>query len=115
MSHMNLVYDLSHWEFRRKLRFFLVSSSQHDKYNNFVKDRIATQSTKSKEKVRPSRHVFYVSLFQFSFFLLFFSHRKECRGTFLTFWLLQAAVTVLKLRETTKKMITKFTLAPLFC
>lgn len=27
----------------------------------------------------------------------------------------QAVVTVLKLRETTKKMITKFTLAPLFC
>jgi len=95
MSHMNLVYDLTHYEFRRKLRFFHVSSSRHGKYNNFVKNRIATHSTKSKENVRPSRRVFYV----FSFSIL----------------RLQAVVTVLKLRETTKKMITKFTLAPLFC
>ena len=83
MSPMNLVYDLTHYEFRRKLRFFHVSSSRNDKYNNFVHNSIiATQSTKSKEKVRPSRHVFYVSLFQFSFFLLFFPDRKECRSTF---------------------------------
>ena len=80
-----------------------------------VNNRIATQSTKSKEKVRPSRHVFYVSLFQFSFFLLFFSHRKEFRGTFCNLFASAGSSNGFKTARNNQENDCKFTLAPLSC